>query len=70
MSQNDLILEHLKRHGLITPISALHQYGCFRLAARISDLRACGHSIETHIRKDNGKRFAVYTYHSKARSRA
>jgi hypothetical protein len=29
----------------ITPLDALQNYGCFRLAARISDLKNQGHAI-------------------------
>ena len=33
------ILEHLKKGLSITPLEALNLCGCFRLAARIHDLR-------------------------------
>jgi len=39
MSQKTQILEHLKEHGSITPLEALRLFGCFRLAARIHELR-------------------------------
>lgn len=42
MTQNEMILDHLRTYGKITPISALEQYGCMRLSARISDLREQG----------------------------
>ncbi|MBQ1819186.1 MAG: hypothetical protein II120_03210 [Bacteroidales bacterium] len=38
-SQCSAILEHLKKGLSITPIEALSLCGCFRLAARIHDLR-------------------------------
>ena len=44
----------------LTPIEALEMFGCFRLAARINDLRARGLPIETLDREANGKRFAAY----------
>jgi hypothetical protein len=44
-TQCDLILNYMKRFGSINPMQALHDIGCFRLAARISDLREKGHSI-------------------------
>ena len=60
------IFDHLKRKGAITPMVALREYGCFRLAARIGELREAGHSIETTIRthKRRGEvvRFAEYRY--------
>jgi hypothetical protein len=45
-SQRDKILNHLKRKS-ITPMDALNLYGCFRLAARIKELRELGHTITT-----------------------
>ena len=36
-SQNERILAHLKKGKKITPLDALEKFGCFRLAARISD---------------------------------
>lgn len=44
MSQNDLILNHLKR-APITPLEAYQKYGCLRLGARIFELRQQGHEI-------------------------
>ena len=59
MSQANAILSHLKR-GPITPLDALDRYGCFRLAARIADLRGAGHPIKTEWVERQGKRFARY----------
>ena len=53
MKQNEAILEHLKTNGSITPIDALMLFGCFRLGARIYDLREQGHEIETKRVTDN-----------------
>ena len=41
-------------------MDALNNYGCFRLAARINDLRMSGHKIHTEIAKKDGKRYARY----------
>ena len=60
MSQSQLILNHLKK-APITPIEALEQYGCFRLAARIKDLREQGYKIQTKAKiLRNGKIVAQY----------
>lgn len=59
MSQNHAILSHLKR-GPITPLDALERYGCFRLAARIDELRTAGHAIRTEWVRQGEKRFARY----------
>ena len=60
MTQTQRILIYLKTGKTLTPLEALKKFGCFRLAARISDLRSQGHTIWTnYITKDN-KTFAAY----------
>jgi len=59
MSQLTKILKHLRKKP-ITAIEALNSYGCFRLAARISDLREKGYTIEKTMVERSGKRFAKY----------
>jgi hypothetical protein len=44
-TQTDRILAVLKRGHRITPIVALSSFGCFRLGARIYDLRKLGYNI-------------------------
>jgi len=61
-SQNERILQHLKKGRKITPLDALEKFGCFRLAARISDLRKDGHVISTENLTKDGKTFASYKY--------
>lgn len=61
MTQSELILDHLKAGHVITQMDALKIAGCFRLAARIFDLRAQGHNIEmVPVHLDNGKYIASY----------
>ena len=60
MSQEQQILNHLKKGLTIDPIIALRRYRCLRLAARIHDLRAKGHQIKTEMEKDGDKTWAVY----------
>lgn len=45
-TQCDKILAHLSAGKAITPLDALDDYGCFRLGARIHDLRAQGYEID------------------------
>lgn len=59
MSQEIKILDHLSKKP-ITALEALQEYGCFRLAARINDLRGKGHKIHTEVTISNGKRYATY----------
>lgn len=59
-SQNKQILNHLESGKTITPIDALNLFGCFRLGARIHDLKSEGYDIKAEIKVVNGKRFAEY----------
>jgi hypothetical protein len=47
MTHSKQILSHLKAGKAITAYEALVLFGCFRLAARIHDLREEGHNITT-----------------------
>lgn len=67
ISQREQIREHLVRYGHITPLEALHRYGCFRLSAVIFDLRADGLKIDTEINKE-GKKYANYIHNRKQQS--
>ena len=58
-SQTEMILEYLRKFGEITPLEALSAIGCFRLSARIADLRADGYNITTTIAKGK-KQYATY----------
>ncbi|MEK9909147.1 MAG: helix-turn-helix domain-containing protein [Candidatus Thalassarchaeaceae archaeon] len=49
MTQNEMILKHLQEGHSLTPKEALKKFGVMRLAARINNLRAAGHSIKTDI---------------------
>ena len=62
MSQRTEILLHLKKHGRITPLQALNQYKCFRLADVIYRLRGQGWPIATRMVEDpvSGGRYAQY----------
>ena len=61
MSQNTQILSYLKQGKKLTPITALNKFGCFRLSARILDLRKQGHNINTENITKQGKTFAQYS---------
>lgn len=60
-SQSDQILAHLQRGRALTQLDALNLFGCFRLGARIWDLRRRGHRIESRtIETPSGKRVSEY----------
>lgn len=58
-SQKQLILDYLLEGNEITPMDALNKFGCFRLGARIADLKKDGYDIKTRIAK-GGKNYAIY----------
>lgn len=60
MTQTEQILAHLRSGLPITGIEALNRFNCFRLAARIAELRHEGHEIEMRTISRGGKHFAEY----------
>ena len=58
--QTQQVYRYLCRHGKLTAMDALHKIGCFRLAARIEELRASGIPVRTDLLVKNGRRFAEY----------
>lgn len=44
-SQTDLILEWMLAGNTITPLEALEKFKCFRLGARIADIKARGYLV-------------------------
>jgi hypothetical protein len=60
-SQNALIKGWLLNGHSLTQLEALTQFGCFRLAARIADLKDKGLDVVTDmVTLENGKRVARY----------
>lgn len=66
-TQNQQILKHLQDGNSITPIDALNLFDCFRLGARIYDLKAQGFNIHTELIHNGRKKFAKYTLLAKAK---
>lgn len=59
-SQNTLILKALMKGARLTPMDALNRFGCFRLSARVADLKKAGHKVQVRTVHLNGKSFAQY----------
>jgi len=59
MSQNQAILTHL-RNKSITAADAMSRYNCYRLAARIADLKDRGYDIVTIMEPHKGGAHARY----------
>lgn len=65
MSQTEKVLTYMRDYGSITPLDALEQFGCMRLAARIADIRANGVNVISTIEQSKNRygdtvRFARY----------
>ena len=59
-TQKEKIRKHLMDGKSITPLHALNEYGCFRLAAIVFRLRQEGMDIITENVSQHGKTFALY----------
>ena len=60
-SQCEKILSHLQSGKSINPMQALNLYGCFRLGARIYDLKKAGFEIDSRLVHKNGVQYAEYS---------
>jgi hypothetical protein len=65
-NQKYQILNHLQSGKKITPLEALDQFGCMRLASRINELRKDGYPIETKMMSDSTKHWAEYSLDNNA----
>lgn len=43
------ILRYMREHGSITQVEAAHEIGCYKLPARIYDLKVAGHVIDKEM---------------------
>lgn len=59
-SQTQAIAAHFRAGRSITALAALRLYGCFRLAARVYELRQAGWAIQARAKVIGGKRVAEY----------
>ena len=61
MTQETKILNFMLKGNSITPIDALRKFDCFRLAARISDLKKDNYPIIMKLVTKGKKTFASYS---------
>ena len=60
--QTQMILDHLKSYGHITPVEAGAVYKVRSLSKRISEIKEAGHKIKTQLKADAcGQRYAYYS---------
>lgn len=55
MTQTEKILAYMRDYGSITPLDALAEFGCMRLAARIADIRATGIPITSTMESSKNR---------------
>lgn len=55
MTQNERVLDYMKRFGSITQIEALSDLGIMRLASRINDLKKKGHCVNKEMVKSKNR---------------
>lgn len=61
-TQNDMIREALEAGRTITALEALDEFGCFRLASRIADIKKTGFPIHRGwYTTKSGKQIAAYS---------
>jgi hypothetical protein len=63
-AQNKRIRQYLESGKKLTPLDALHAFNCFRLSARVNDLKHEGLNIETEMIEimSDGKKKHVAKY--------
>lgn len=62
MNQTEQIRAHLEQGHSLTALQALQQFQCFRLSARILDLKSEGMKIDCEmVTTASGKRVARYS---------
>lgn len=67
MTQVDKIINHIETFGSITPLDALREYGCMRLASRMCDIKKAGYKVNKTMETANNRfgepvRFARYSF--------
>jgi len=66
MTQTEKILRYIQENGSITPLDALREFSCMRLASRVSELKKAGHPVCKTMETARNKygdpvRYARYT---------
>lgn len=55
MTHSDRVLAYMQAHGSITAAEAIERFGCYRLGARIYDLRQRGHKIVSIVERGKNR---------------
>ena len=62
LNQCDKILAYIREHGSITPLDALREFNCMRLASRMSDLKRLGYSVKSVMETSKNKNGEPVSY--------
>lgn len=62
LTQCDKILAYIREHGSITPLDALREFNCMRLASRMSDLKARGYNVQSKMETSKNKNGELVSY--------
>lgn len=49
MTQCEKILQYIEETGSITPLDALREFGCMRLASRMCDIKKMGYAVKKEM---------------------
>lgn len=60
MTQNEMVLDYIKRNGSITPMEAFESLSITRLAAVVWNLKRAGHDIQTVVHRRGQVWWAEY----------
>jgi len=67
MTQIEKIINYIEENGSITPLDAQREFGCQRLASRISDLKRMGYKFNVKLETSKNRagepvRYARYSF--------
>ena len=55
MTQCQRVLEYMRQFGSITPMDAMQDLGCMRLASRIKDLKQQGYAVGRRMKSGRNR---------------
>ena len=55
LTQCERIIQFIEENGSITQLDALREFGCMRLASRISDLKKMGYAVDKRMEKSRNR---------------
>ena len=55
LTQCDKILQYIEEKGSITPLDALREFGCMRLASRMCDIKKMGYPVKKEMESAKNK---------------